>query len=276
MPVSPNRLGATTVIALQSDKRFSYCLYVPRSCVAEGGRSVPVLALIHGSDRRPQQLRDEFAEFCEKHRCIALAPLFPAGIEGPEEFDGYKYLGGGDVRYDQVLLAMLGEVRAVYGADTGRFLLFGFSGGAHFAHRFLLLHPGRLRAVSIAAPGAVTLLDAGRDWPAGIRGMDHLFGAQPELPRVARVPVQLVVGGMDTDTSGIAVSTDHPAWIKGVNDQGVTRVQRLVALRDSLASAGVCAQYEVVTGGRHNLADVAPPAKRFLSGVLEARDQAEG
>jgi pimeloyl-ACP methyl ester carboxylesterase len=275
MPISPHRLGATTVIALQCDKRFSYCLYVPAACVAEAGRSVPVLALIHGSDRRPQQLRDEFAAFCEEHRCIALAPLFPAGIEAPDEFDGYKYLGGGDLRYDHVLLAMLDEVRAVYGADTGRFLLFGFSGGAHFAHRFLLLHPGRLRAVSVAAPGAVTLLDAERDWPAGIRGMDRLFGAQPDLPRIARVPVQLVVGGMDTDTSGIAVSTDHPAWIEGVNDQGVSRVQRLEALQVSLASAGVRAQHEVVTGGRHNLADVAPPAKRFLSGVLEACDQAE-
>jgi poly(3-hydroxybutyrate) depolymerase len=275
MAISPNRLGATTVIALQTDKRFSYCLYVPRACVAGGGRGLPVLALVHGSDRRPQQLRDEFAQFCEENACIALAPLFPAGIEAPDEFDGYKYLGDGGLRYDHVLLAMLDEVRAVYGADTGRFLLFGFSGGAHFAHRFLLLHPGRLLAVSVAAPGAVTLLDGRRDWPAGIRGMDRRFGAQPDLTRVARVPVQLVVGSMDTDTSGIAVSRDHPAWVEGVNDQGVTRVRRLEALRDSLASAGVRAQHEVVTGGSHNLADVTAPARRFLSGVLEARDQAE-
>lgn len=283
MPISPYRLGATTTIALQCDKRFSYCLYVPRGYVAEGERSRPVLTLVHGSDRRPQQLRDEFATFCEEHRCIALAPLFPAGIEAPDEFDGYKYLGGSPhthpphtpLRYDHVLLAMLDEVQAVYGVDTGRFLLFGFSGGAHFAHRFLLLHPDRLLAVSVAAPGAVTLLDERRDWPAGIRGMDRRFGAQPDLAQVARVPVQLVVGGMDTDTSGIAVSRDHPAWIEGVNDQGVSRVQRLEALRGSLASAGVRAQHEVVTGGSHNLTDVVPAAKRFLSRVLDPRGQAE-
>lgn len=275
MPISPHRLGATTTIALQCDKRFSYCLYVPRGYVAEGERSLPVLALVHGSDRRPQQLRDEFAAFCEEHRCIALAPLFPAGIEAPDEFDGYKYLGAGDLRYDHVLLAMLDEVQAVYGADTGRFLLFGFSGGAHFAHRFLLLHPDRLLAVSVAAPGAVTLLDGRRDWPAGIRGMDRLFGAQPDRSQVARVPVQLVVGGMDTDTSAIAVSRDHPAWIEGVNDQGVSRVQRLEALRGSLASAGVRAQHEVVTGGSHNLTDVLPPARRFLSCVLATRGQGD-
>jgi pimeloyl-ACP methyl ester carboxylesterase len=275
MPISPQRLGATTTIALQVDKRFSYCLYVPRGYVAEGGRSLPVLALVHGSDRRPQQLRDEFAAFCEEHRCIALAPLFPAGIEAPDEFDGYKYLGGGDLRYDHILLAMLDEVQAVYGADTGRFLLFGFSGGAHFAHRFLLLHPDRLLAVSVAAPGAVTLLDGRRDWPAGIRGMDRLFGAQPDLSEVARVPVQLVVGGMDMDTSAIAVSRDHPAWIEGVNDQGISRVQRLEALRGSLASAGIRAQHEVVTGGSHNLTDVLPPARRFLSRVLATRGQGE-
>jgi pimeloyl-ACP methyl ester carboxylesterase len=275
MPISPYRLGATTTVALQCDKRFSYCLYVPRAFAPGGARSLPVLALVHGSDRRPQQLRDEFAGFCEEHACIALAPLFPAGIEAPDEFDGYKYLGGGDLRYDLVLLAMLDEVQAVYGARTGRFLLFGFSGGAHFAHRFLLLHPGRLLAVSIAAPGAVTLLDRRRDWPAGIRGMDRLFGAGPDLSQLARVPVQLVVGSMDTDTSGIAIAADHPAWAEGVNDQGVGRVRRLEALRDSLASAGVRSRYEVVAGGRHDLADVVSPARRFLSRVLETRSQAE-
>lgn len=273
MPISPYRLGATTTVALQCDKRFSYCLYVPRAWAPEGAPGLPVLALVHGSDRRPQQLRDEFAALCEEHGCIALAPLFPAGIEAPDEFDGYKYLGGGDLRYDLLLLAMLDEVQAVYGASTGRFLLFGFSGGAHFAHRFLLLHPGRLLAASIAAPGAVTLLDPRRDWPAGIRGMDRIFGADPDLPQIARVPVQLVVGGMDTDTSGIAVSPDHPAWLEGVNDQGVSRVRRIEALRDSLASAGVCPRYEVVAGGRHDLADVVRPAKRFLSGALETLSQ---
>jgi pimeloyl-ACP methyl ester carboxylesterase len=275
MPISPSRLGATTTIALQCDKRFCYCLYVPGAYTAGSGRSLPVLALVHGSDRRPQQLRDEFAAFCEEHGCIAVAPLFPAGIEAPDDFDGYKYLGGGDLRYDNILLAMLDEVTAVYGADTARFLLFGFSGGAHFAHRFALLHPARLLGVSVAAPGAVTLLDSRRDWPAGLRGMDHLFGEQPDLSQVARVPVQLVVGGMDTDTSAIAVSRDHPAWIEGVNDKGVSRIGRLEALRDSLASAGVSTQYEVVTGGRHSLTDVAGPAKRFLAGVLESGGQAE-
>jgi pimeloyl-ACP methyl ester carboxylesterase len=284
MPISPYRLGATTTIALQYDQRFSYCLYVPRAFDPGGARSgpgLPVVALVHGSDRRPQLLRDEFAAFCEEHGCIALAPLFPAGIEAPDEFDGYKYLGSSaythpphmPLRYDRLLLAMLDEVRAVYGARTGRFGLFGFSGGAHFAHRFLLLHPDRLLAASIAAPGAVTLLDGGRDWPAGIRGMDRLFGSGPDLPEVARVPVQLVVGSMDTDTSAIAVSPDHPAWVEGVNDQGVSRVRRLEALRDSLASAGVRARYEVVTGGRHDLADVLPPARRFLSGFVETRGQ---
>jgi pimeloyl-ACP methyl ester carboxylesterase len=275
MPISPYRLGATTTIALQCDKRFSYCLYVPAAYAAGGERSLPVLALVHGSDRRPQQLRDEFAAFCEEHGCIAVAPLFPAGIEAPGEFDGYKYLGGGDLRYDNILLAMLDEVTAVYGADTGRFLLFGFSGGAHFAHRFALLHPARLLGVSVAAPGSVTLLDARREWPAGLRGMDRLFGEQPDLSQVARVPVQLVVGSLDTDTSAITVSRDHPAWLEGVNDEGVSRIRRLEALRDSLASAGVRTQYEVVTGGRHSLTDVAAPAKRFLARVLEAGDQAE-
>ena len=35
-----------------------------------------------------------------------------------------------------------------------RFALFGYSGGGHFVHRFFMLHPQRLWALSIGAPAA--------------------------------------------------------------------------------------------------------------------------
>ena len=55
---------------------------------------------------------------------------------------------------------------------------FGFSGGAQFAHRFLYIHPGRLRAVSLGAPGLVTMLDETRAWWVGTGGMASPSPAQ--------------------------------------------------------------------------------------------------
>lgn len=190
-------------------------MYLPDSYARGTADRFRVLVLIHGSDRRPQQLRDEFAAFCEAQKCVALAPLFPAEIERPQHLDGYKYLDTSAARYDLVLLQMLNEIRTRYGVPVEQILLFGFSGGAHFAHRFLL-HPERLTAVSIAAPGAVTLLDDRRDWPAGIRNVEQLFGVTVDPAKLANVQIQLVIGSMDTNTAGIAISREHPVWIEGV------------------------------------------------------------
>lgn len=61
-------------------------------------------------------------------------------------------------QFDHVLLAMVDEI-APLPLAAGRFLMHGFSGGGHFAHRFFSLHPRRLLGASIGAPGMVTLLD---------------------------------------------------------------------------------------------------------------------
>ncbi len=66
--------------------------------------------------------------------------------------DGYKYLSEPCIRYDDILLDMVAEVKERWGLAGDRFGLFGFSGGAQFVNRFLLLRPRSLWAASIGAP----------------------------------------------------------------------------------------------------------------------------
>ena len=42
------------------------------------------------------------------------------------------------------------------GIDTRRINLFGFSGGAQFAHRYAMAHPGSVNALVLTAPGWFT------------------------------------------------------------------------------------------------------------------------
>ena len=79
------------------------------------------------------------------------------GVLGDDNPEGFKYMREGDIRYDRVLLAMVDEVAQKLETRFDRFMMFGFSGGGHFVHRFFYLHPGRLLAASIGSPGAVTL-----------------------------------------------------------------------------------------------------------------------
>ena len=190
--------GHTGVFAHGPDPRFSYCLFVPEP---DANAPAPgLVVVIHDSMRNFMECRDAFADFGEKHRQVVLAPLFPINVLGDGNPDGYKYLFEGSIRYDLLLNGMIEAVGRETGCDTSRFCIYGYSGGGQFVHRYLFLHPQRLRAASVGAPGEVTLLDPEVDWWAGVRDVQAVLGQALDLAALRRVPLQLVVGDQDIET----------------------------------------------------------------------------
>lgn len=263
-------MGPTPVIACKADPRFSYCLYVPKT-LGKGGQAPELVVAMHGTGRGFTGYRDAFAEFGRWNNCIILAPLFPIGVMGDDNRDGFKYMREGTVRYDQVLIAMVDEVAQRYGAKFDRFALFGYSGGGHFTHRFLMLQPQRLWAASIGAPGSVTLLDPTRDWWVGTRNMAELFGASPDVEAMRKVPVQMIVGAADLETWEITHKPGGRNWMPDANHAGATRPERLTALRDSFAEAGIAAQLDLVPNMAHDGLRAVPKVQDFFAGVLAER-----
>jgi poly(3-hydroxybutyrate) depolymerase len=257
-------LGCTTVYAARRDPRFCYCLYVPPEY-----RSAPVrpelIVVVHGSPRTFMDLRDSFRDLGSANNAMILSPLFPVGVGGDGNPDGYKYLREPTLRYDDILLDIIAEVGARWQVRFDRFALFGFSGGAQFANRFLLLRPERLWAASLGAPGSVTLLDDSRQWWVGIGNIEERFGIALNLDALRRVPVQLLVGSADLDTSEITHREGGRNWMPGANDAGASRPERLAALHRSLSAAGVDVIHEVIVGAAHEAAPVVERAKPFLA-----------
>lgn len=189
---------------------------------------------------------------------------------GDDNRDGYKYIAEGPLRYDLTLLAIVDEVRITYHlTPSPRFALFGFSGGGHFAHRFLLLHPHRLWAVAIGAPGSVTRLDPHRDWWVGTRDFEARFGGIPlDVDAMARVPVQMVVGQADLDTGEITHRPGERYWMPGANEAGRTRPERLMSLRRSFEEAGIQVRFDLVPGMAHDGLRGLEIAKDFFAEIL--------
>ena len=266
-------LGHTAIFAAKADPRFHYCLYVPPK-VGEGAK-VDLLVAVHGTGRTSfLDFRDGFAEFGRWNDCAVLCPIFPVGVLGDGNRSGYKYMAEGDIRYDEILLKMLDEVAAKYGQDWSRFAMFGFSGGGHFTHRFAILHPARLWAASIGAPGSVTLLDPNRDWWIGIRNIKQRFGIDFDAAALARVPMQMIVGEADLETWEITHKPGGAYWMDGANDAGRTRPDRLQALKASFESAGVDVRFDLVPGVSHDRLKVLDRVKNFLADVLRAKRSA--
>jgi pimeloyl-ACP methyl ester carboxylesterase len=261
-------LGATTIFASKSDPRFSYTLYVPHRWNRFDRSKTTILVAVHGTGRMQSLYRDLFAEFAEYNNCIVLAPLFPAGVCGDDNLSGYKYMLEGDIRYDHVLLDMVDQVAAKYDIPAERLLMFGFSGGAHFTHRFTILHPHRIRAASIGAPGSVTLLDTTKRWWVGIKDCAEHFGIDADPGRVAGLPMHFVVGDADTETWEITFEPGDRYYVEGANDAGRTRGDRIRALADSFAAHGARVRLDVVDGATHDVTAVAHKTRAFFADVL--------
>jgi len=263
-------LGPTAIFACQADPRFHYCLYVPP--VVGQGDKVDLLVAVHGTSRTSfLDFRDGFAAFGRWNRVAILCPVFPIGVRGDGARSGYKYLQEGEIRYDRVLLAMVEEVARKYGQDWSRFAMFGFSGGGHFTHRFAILHPARLWAASIGAPGSVTLLDMRRDWWVGIRDLEARFGIAFDGEALKRVPMQVIVGEADLETWEITHKSGGTYWMEGANDAGRTRPERARALAKSFRDAGVSVQLDILPGVSHDRMKVLDKVQDFLAGILAGR-----
>jgi poly(3-hydroxybutyrate) depolymerase len=261
--------GRTTVYACALDQRFSYCAYVPSSYRVDGAETYRLLVAVHGTARDMAGCRDGFAEFAERHDAIVLAPLFPAGITGPGDLSSYKMLRAGSLHYDAVLLSMIDEIRARYRIAGERFALFGFSGGGHFAHRFFYLHPEKLGAVSIGAPGVVTLLDDAHDFWVGVRDFHRIFGKRLDLDAMRQVPVQMVIGGEDTETWEITIAPGHAWWMDGAAHAGTNRIERLHALKASFERHGIGVRHDVVPGTAHKQIPLIPAVEDFLDDAFK-------
>jgi len=259
--------GPTPVYACKHDPRFSYCLYVPPS-LGQGAEAPELVVAMHGTGRGFTGYRDGFSAFARWNNCIVLAPLFPIGVMGDNNGDGFKYMREAGLRYDQILLAIVEEVGQRFGLNFERFALFGYSGGGHFAHRFMMLQPKKLWAVSIGAPGSVTLLDPSRDWWVGTRNIVELFGSPLDIEAMRQVPVQMVVGAADLETWEITHKPGGRNWMPDANHAGKNRPERLARLRDSFQENGIEVRFDLVPNTPHDGPKVVPLVEDFFAAEL--------
>lgn len=236
--------GRIPFTACQADPRFSYCLYVPSCHLGQRQAEAPLLVVVHGSARTAEGFRDAFIEFAEEHGCVVLAPLFPRSAVSADELDGYKLQPPLGYRYDQVLLSIIEEVAAEY-RTAREFYLYGFSGGAQFAHRFAYLHPGRLKAVSIHAPGQVCLPKMYLD----VQGLEAL----------KRVRVQMVVGCEDI----LAQPQEASAEV------GLSRRALLSILYQAWQQVGIEVELEEVPDTEHDGFALIPVGQCFFARLMK-------
>ncbi len=249
----------TAVRALQSSPELQspdvaegipYYLYVP-SRVDPAARP---LVVVHGISRRAHVHLATFAPLAEISGRILIAPLFSKA-----RCKRYQQLVVDPCQADEALLATLRTVAAKTGHDMGQIDLFGFSGGAQFAHRFAMMYPERVGRLAVASAGWYTLPDYQEAFPYGLAGaVKGRERFRPKLPDFLAIPTLVMVGEKDLIRDGSL--RQKPELDRR---QGLTRVERAArwtqAMRQAAADRGVQAEiaFRVLPACGHSFEDCA-------------------
>lgn len=103
-----------------------------------------ILLLVPGyNGLGPGMFTAQWKDFARKYHLILFAPTFTASPEELKNHKGYYYPDQWSGEATENALAELGSRKNV---STDKILIFGFSAGAHFAHRFALWKPDQIKA----------------------------------------------------------------------------------------------------------------------------------
>ena len=225
--------GAPELRLPRDEEGIPYYLYVPGKVDPEA----PPLVAVHGISRGADEHLEAFAPWAERSGRVLIAPLFSEA-----QCRRYQKVILDRCQADRALFATLREVAEATGVEIDRFDLFGFSGGAQFAHRFALLHPERVARLAVSSAGWYTLPDPAEAYPYGLASGPRAGQRfRPKLEAFLEIPTLVLVGERDIERDS-ALRKEQRVDQR----QGLTRVERAArwsqALRRAATRAGVAAE----------------------------------
>lgn len=174
----------------ESEEEPDYFAYAPSRI----DPSAPLLVSVHGINRDVIGHVELFIEVADRHGAVVVAPYFDA-----DRFPGYQRLSAKGRRADKTLEAVVADVRRRARLKIKPFTMFGYSGGAQFAHRYALTQPRHVRTLILAAAGWYTLPARRVRYPYGTEKGPRYPHVRCRVRSFLRIPTRVVVGADDTD-----------------------------------------------------------------------------
>lgn len=244
-PATDMRAGRVTLRTLSAHLGQKYYTYLPRRL----RRPDLLLIAVHGISRNAREHALQFAQAAESLGCALLAPLM-----AEETAAGYQRLGWGrgERRADLLLDACIADLEARLSRSFPRLALWGFSGGAQFAHRYALSQPQRVAAQVLGAAGWYTWPDPALRFPYGVSARGLRAQQTLDLEGFLRIPTLVVVGSRDVVRDD--ATRTGPRLDEQQGHHRLERARRWVAAINAAAlqrGLAAPAQLEVLPGVAH-------------------------
>lgn len=216
-----------------------YYAVIPENCAID---AVP-LVVVHGISRNAAELALRFGELAALNGIPVIAPLFERG-----SFGRYQHVRDpeGAPHCDDALFDILADAAVRFGVNDRHCDLFGFSGGAQFAHRLAMLHPHRVRHCIAAAAGWYTMPDASLPWPLGLQDAPVAI----DQAALANVRFDVLVGSLDRQQDKALRRSEA---IDAV--QGLHRLQRARRWNRAMRKAGFSGGLTIIPSLSHAFSD---------------------
>lgn len=220
-----------------------------------------IFFVIHGASRTYESYFNRWMDenIAEEENVVLIAPHFDYNV-----FSHYQMLNIFGIRSDLRLIQLFNDFSTWLDLESEKFLIFGFSGGGQFVHRFVMTHPEYIDRAVAGASGYYTFPN-NTLYPYGIRTTfihprDLIFKLQDAL----EVPLGVVVGDQDIERTSNFLQT------RDADLQGTTRLERAINWYNAMVEFAslrgwTCNyQFKIVPGVGHWSSGVVPDARNFL------------
>lgn len=170
--------------------QMDYIAYIPK----ERPDETKIIYTIHGISRNALEHINGFISLAERYGAVIIAPLFPK-INYPR----YQQLGTSvnQARADMAFNTVLQDVNEWLNIPTAPILMFGFSGGGQFTHRYAMFYPKRVAKMVLAAPGWYSFPDPEQKYPYGIKSSREWPKLTFAMEQFLQIPTLVLVGEED-------------------------------------------------------------------------------
>lgn len=184
-----------------------------------------VLILMHGNSRAAESYRESMIPFAEKYNFLLIVPKFSVELYPPLDYhQGGVFNKEGVIKPKEdwtfsVIEPLFDYVKQRFSLNTDSYILYGFSAGSQFVHRFTWFVPENRADITIAASaGSYTLPDYDTSY---FYGLENTNIPIENIKKAFKKEYTLMVGSADT----ILSRSDLPKS-EFANRQGRDRVER--------------------------------------------------
>lgn len=212
-----------------------YYLYVPHAVITDP-EDAKILVSVHGYSgrkdnergrKRVQRAAERWSYLADTHRWVVLSPHFDEKRFG----NNYQRLNFSGIRSDIRLNQLIEEIRRIIPCVcTDTILLFGFSGGGQFVHRYAAFHPHRVDRAVAGAAGWYLWPDDTLPYPIGTLLSGSIKHPEPRIIELCRLKLLVIVGENDFEQG------EFRKKCKGYNISAIQGEGRLLRARNWIES----------------------------------------